>query len=159
MRCHVTWTIVAQWTFGSKSLCSQETVLSGVLNSCFEFLKTGRKERRTRFHLPCGYLLVQECPHLSVHRIGPTGLGRGLPALRLLLWRPAQVQLLLPCPGAPAPSAKASFLATLGHPSEAFSPLPCSSSVTLKILLFLLPSPQVLSLPKNLTDARVLIMN
>lgn len=41
-------------------------------------------------------------------------------------------------------------LATLQKPSPLYQ---CSSSVTLKILLFLLPSPQVLSLPKNLTDA------
>lgn len=78
------------------------------------------------------------------------GKGTYLPS-RLLLWLLAQVELLLPFSGAPAPSTKSSFLATLGHPSEAFSLYPCSSSVTR--LLFLLPSPQVLSLPKNLTDA------
>ena len=41
-------------------------------------------------------------------------------------------------------------LATLQKPSPLYQ---YSSSVTQKILLFLLPSPQVLSLPKNLTDA------
>ena len=48
MCCHVTWTIIIKWTFGSKLLCSQETILSGVLNSCCVFfLKIHRKERMT----------------------------------------------------------------------------------------------------------------
>lgn len=79
-------------------------------------------------------------------RAGRTGAGRGPACPHGSLWLLAQVQLLLPSPKG--------FI--LGHPwppFRTFSPLPCSSSVTLKILLFLLPSPQVLSLPKNLTDA------
>lgn len=88
-------------------------------------------------YIPYGHS-IQECLHLDI-QIGHVGSWKGTDFLQLL----EQGELLLPSTGAPARSTKSSVLCP---PSEALSPLPfpsrsCAPSTTLKILLFILPSP------------------